>query len=232
MIRCILFDLDDTLYPQQSGVMDRIRERMLCYLRSRLNLSLDEADALRRHYFQTYGTTMRGLQINYQIDTEEYLAYVHNIPLQEYLGANARLDSVLASIPETKVVFTNSSREHATRVLDLLGVRHHFERIIDVRDVGYESKPQPTAYQLACDLLGVRPEECVLIDDNTRNLHPAKALGMTTVLIRDGSAAEPTYASAGPADGSADHIISCIEEIGKVMDDIHEQSLVSGSGCS
>ena len=232
MIRCILFDLDDTLYPQQSGVMDRIRERMLCYLRSRLNLSLDEADALRRHYFQTYGTTMRGLQINYQIDTEEYLAYVHDVPLHEHLGANARLDSVLASIPETKVVFTNSSREHAARVLDLLGVRHHFERIIDVRDVDYESKPQPTAYQLACDLLGVRPEECVLIDDNTRNLHPAKALGMTTVLIRDGSAAEPTYTSADPADGSADHIISCIEEIGKVMDDIHEQSLVSGSGCS
>jgi putative hydrolase of the HAD superfamily len=223
MIRCILFDLDDTIYPQQAGVMDRIRDRMLCYLRSRLNLSHDEADALRRNYFQTYGTTMRGLQINYQIDTEEYLAYVHNIPLHEYLTTNARLDSILASIPETKVIFTNSSREHATRVLDLLGVRRHFERIIDVRDVGYKSKPQPAAYQLACDLLGVLPEECVMVEDNTRNLGPAKALRMTTVLVLDSS--DPSSASA---DASVDHVISCIEDIGEVMDDIHEQSLIPG----
>jgi putative hydrolase of the HAD superfamily len=224
MICCILFDLDDTLYPRHAGVMDQIRDRMLHYLRSRLNLSPDEADALRRHYFQTYGTTMRGLQLNYQIDTEEYLDYVHNVPLHEYLTANARLDSVLASIPQTKVVFTNSSREHATRVLDLLGIRRHFDRIIDVRDVGYESKPQPAAYQLACDLLGVLPKECVMVDDNTRNLRPAKALGMTTVLVLDGI--DPSSESAGE---SADHVISCIEEIGKVMDDIHEQSPVPGS---
>ena len=225
MIRCILFDLDDTLYPCHAGVMDQIRDRMLVYLRSRLNLSSDEADALRRYYFQTFGTTMRGLQINYQIDTEEYLDYVHNIPLHEYLTANARLDAVLASIPETKVVFTNSSREHATRVLDRLGITRHFDRIIDVRDVGYESKPQPAAYLLACDLLGVLPEECVMVDDNNRNLRPAKALGMTTVLVLDGNAP-----SSENADGSADHVISCIEEIGKVMDDIHEQSPVPGSG--
>jgi len=225
MICCILFDLDDTLYPRHAGVMDQIRDRMLYYLRSRLGLSPDEADALRRHYFQTYGTTMRGLQINYQIDTEEYLDYVHNIPLQEYLTTNVRLDAVLASIPETKVVFTNSSREHATRVLDRLGIGRHFDRIIDVRDVGYESKPQPAAYQLACDLLGVLPEECVMVDDNTRNLLPAKALGMTTVLVLDGD-----HPSAESADGSADHIISCIEEIGKVMDYIHEQSPIPGSG--
>jgi putative hydrolase of the HAD superfamily len=130
---------------------------------------------------------------------------------------------VLASIPETKVVFTNSSREHATRVLDLLGIRHHFDRIIDVRDVSYESKPQPSAYQLACDLLRVRPEECVMVDDNTRNLQPAKALGMTTVLILDGSAPSPES-----PDASTDHVVSRIEEIGKVMDDIHEQSPFAG----
>ncbi|MBN1135786.1 MAG: pyrimidine 5'-nucleotidase [Anaerolineae bacterium] len=225
MINCILFDLDDTLYPRHAGVMDQIRDRMLAYLRGRLDISPDEADALRRHYFQTYGTTMRGLQINYQIDTEEYLDYVHNIPLHDYLTFNARLDAVLASIPQTKVVFTNSSREHATRVLALLGIRRHFERIIDIRDVGYESKPQATAYQLACDLLGVLPEECVMVDDNTRNLRPAKALGMTTVLVLDS-----INLSSENADGSADHVISCIEEIGKVMKDIHEQTPVSGSG--
>lgn len=208
MIRTILFDLDDTLYPPQAGVMDQIRTLMLRYIRSRLGLSLEEADALRRRYFQTYGTTMRGLQVEHQIDADEYLRWVHDIPLHEYLKPNPHLDAVLSSIPQEKVIFTNASREHAEHVLENLGIRHHFQRIVDVRDMAYQSKPQPAAYRLICELLDARPQECVLVEDNIRNLHPAKALGMVTVLVWDGS--------HGSADG-VDYVIHTIEEIGKVL---------------
>jgi len=74
-------------------------------------------------------------------------------------------------------------------VLDLLGIRHHFGRIVDVRDLEYESKPQPAAYERVCELLGVLPEECLMVEDNARNLMPARELGMITVLVQDGSGA-------------------------------------------
>lgn len=208
MIRTILFDLDETLYPREVGIMDRIRSLMLRYLCTRLNLSPEEADTLRRRYFQTYGTTMRGLQINHQIDPDEFLHYVHDIPLHEYIQANPRLNAALGSILQQKVVFTNASQEHAERVLDLLGVRHRFDQIVDVRDMGYESKPQPSAYRHICELLNVRPEECLIVEDNIRNLQPARALGMVTVLVRDGS---------DKPDDSVDYTIRRIEEIGDVL---------------
>ncbi len=208
MIRTILFDLDDTLYPRQSGVMEQIRTLIHRYIKTRFSLSSEEAEALRRHYFQTYGTTMRGLQINHQIDPDEFLHYVHDIPLQDYLRANPLLDGVLASISQEKVVFTNASREHAERVLDLLGIRQRFSQIVDVRDLAYRSKPQPDAYQRICKLLQVQPEECLIVEDNVRNLRPAKALGMTTVLVWDGS---------GSADHSVDYTIQRIEEIGELL---------------
>jgi putative hydrolase of the HAD superfamily len=211
MIRTILFDLDETLYPPRAGIMGQIRDQILEYICTRLRLPAEEADVLRRDYLHTYGTTMRGLQINHQIDPDEYLRYVHDIALQEYLQANRELDAVLAALPQQKVVFTNASREHAERVLGLLGVRRHFARIVDVRDMEYESKPQPAAYQRICDLLGVRPEECLIVEDNVRNLQPAKALGMTTVLVRDGH--------LGPGDG-VDFAINRIEEIGSVLEQI------------
>jgi len=211
MIRTILFDLDETLYPPRAGIMGQIRDQILEYICTQLRLPAEEADALRRDYLHTYGTTMRGLQINHQIDPDEYLRYVHDIALQEYLQANRELDAVLAALPQQKVVFTNASREHAERVLGLLGVRRHFARIVDVRDMEYESKPQPAAYQRICDLLGVRPEECLIVEDNVRNLQPAKALGMTTVLVRDGH--------LGPGDG-VDFAINRIEEIGSVLEQI------------
>jgi putative hydrolase of the HAD superfamily len=208
MIRTILFDLDETLYPRGAGIMEEIRKLMLRYLRTHFDLSMEEADELRRDYFQKYGTTLRGLQINQQIDPDGFLSFVHDIPLHQHLQPNPRLDAILTSLPQDKVIFTNASREHAERVLGVLGISHHFDRIVDVRDMDYESKPQPGAYERVCALLKVRPEECVLVEDNAHNLPPAKAIGMTTVLVHDGNV---------PVDGSADYVIAQVEEIDSVI---------------
>jgi len=208
MIRTILFDLDDTLYPRQAGIMGQIRALILRYIQTRLDLSITEADDLRSHYLEIYGTTMRGLQVNYHIDPDEYLRYVHDIPLNEYLRPNPRLDGVLASLPQEKIIFTNASREHAEAVLAVLGIRRHFAQIVDVRDMDYESKPQPTAYRRICELLNVQPNECLLVEDNVRNLQPAKLLGMTTVLVGDVS---------HRLDQCVDYAIPCIEDMGQVL---------------
>ena len=62
----------------------------------------------------------------------------------------------------------------------------------------YESKPQPDAYRRICQMLDVRPAECLLIEDNIRNLEPAKALGMTTVLVHDGPPADASVTMSSP----------------------------------
>jgi putative hydrolase of the HAD superfamily len=209
MIRAILFDLDETLYPKDTGIMDQIRLLILDYIRTRLNLTTEEADALRRRYFAAYGTTMRGLQINDHIDPDDYLRYVHNIPLERYLKPNRDLDAVLASLSQQKVVFTNASREHAENVCTVLGIRSHIDRIVDVRDMDYESKPQPGAYHRICDLLGVRAEECLLVEDNVRNLCPGKELGMVTVLV-----------DSSQAHACVDFAVPRVEEIGQIVQEL------------
>ncbi|MCL7455196.1 MAG: pyrimidine 5'-nucleotidase [Anaerolineae bacterium] len=216
MIRAILFDLDDTLYPRQAGIMEQIRILMLRYLRTRLDLSPEEADTLRRRYFQEFGTTMRGLQLNHHIDVDEFLDFVHDIPLRNHIQLNPELDAALASLSQQKVVFTNASREHAERVLDALGVAHHFDRIVDVRDVGFESKPQMAAYRRICELIEVPPEECLLVEDNVRNLRPGKSLGMTTVLV--GEDHEGT-------DPDVDYVLDRVEGIGQVIREIEQAAL-------
>jgi putative hydrolase of the HAD superfamily len=151
---------------------------------------------------------MRGLQINHQIDAEEFLHFVHDIPLAQFLVPNPGLDQILRSLPHDKVIFTNASREHAQKVLDQLGIRGRFQRIVDIRDLDYESKPQPSAYRRVCELLQVQPDECLLVEDSVHNLRPAKALGMLTVLVRDGHAA---------SEEGVDAVIDRIEEIGEAV---------------
>jgi putative hydrolase of the HAD superfamily len=81
----LFFDLDDTLYSPKNGLWLAIRERMGEYMAERLGLPRDEIPAIRHLYYTTYGTTLRGLQRHYQVDSDDYLAYVHDLPLERYL---------------------------------------------------------------------------------------------------------------------------------------------------
>jgi putative hydrolase of the HAD superfamily len=49
--------------------------------------------------------------------------------------------------------------------------------------MNYQNKPRPEAYRCVLDILGAKPEECLLVEDSVRNLKPAKELGIVTVLV-------------------------------------------------
>jgi putative hydrolase of the HAD superfamily len=181
----ILFDLDNTLYPAASGVGSAMEERMNAFVQRVVGCDVAAARALRRAYYQQHGTTLRGLQNDYRFDVEDYLRFVHDLDLEALLAADADLDALLDRTRATKAIFTNAPQEHARRVLRVLGIERHFDRIFDIRFSEFLPKPHPAAYQRALDTLGVRAERTVLIEDSPQNLGPAHVLGMTTVLIRD-----------------------------------------------
>ncbi len=180
----LFFDLDDTLYPSSSGLWDAIRDRINLYMLERLGIPEGIGPSLRRHYYETYGTTLRGLQIHYHIDTDDFLAYVHDLPLNAFLRSDPVLRSVLLSLPQPKWIFTNADVPHANRVLAELGLGDCFQGIIDIRATGFACKPEREAYLRALLLAGESdPLHCAFFDDASRNLAPARELGFFTVLV-------------------------------------------------
>ncbi|MBN1994791.1 MAG: pyrimidine 5'-nucleotidase [Anaerolineae bacterium] len=182
----ILFDLDDTLYPKEAGLMKAISERILYFMTQRVGIPADDATSKKLDYYQKYGTALRGLMEEYHINPQEYLDFVHEVNPKDFLGISPPLDRMLQEIPLRKVIFTNADVEHCERVLNTLRVRPHFNLIIDIKVLGYENKPRPMAYRKALDLLEVPGENCIMVDDTPRNLMPAKDLRMTTILINGG----------------------------------------------
>lgn len=184
MIRHLLIDLDDTLYPANNGVWPAISERISAYMETRLELPADEVDSARARYARAFGTTLAGLMADYQIDPDEYLEYVHDIPLDRFVQPDPALRRALARLPQEKSVFTNASRGHAARTLQLLGVQDLFQRIISIEALDLINKPELGAYTRVLDLLErPDPAACAFADDRVRNLQPAARLGMTTVLV-------------------------------------------------
>ena len=59
-----------------------------------------------------------------------------------------------------------------------------FDVVLESRALGVR-KPDPHFYELACEAVGVRPDESVFLDDLGVNLKPARALGMHTIKVTD-----------------------------------------------
>jgi putative hydrolase of the HAD superfamily len=153
-------------------------------MHERLGMSWEVIPTLRRHYFETYGTTLRGLQLHHQVDADDYLAYVHDLPIHEYLQPDAELRQMLLTLPLRRFIFTNADRDHAKRVIQTLNLADCFEGIIDVRAIHFYCKPEPQAYQLALQIAQVdAPQQCLYLDDSLLNLTAARKLGFYTVLV-------------------------------------------------
>lgn len=180
----VFFDLDGTIYPESCGLWEAIRDRMNLYMVEKLNLPKDEVPEMRRTYFETYGTTLRGLQIHYGIDPNEYLAYVHDLPLADYLKPDPYLRQMVMELPLKKWIFTNADDAHARRVLNILGLPDCFDGIIDIRAVDFVCKPDMEAFQRLMRLVGEREAgTCVYLDDSARNLDTAREMGFYTILV-------------------------------------------------
>jgi putative hydrolase of the HAD superfamily len=180
----LFFDLDDTLYPSQSGLWDIIKERINLYMHECLQLSWDEIPSRRSGYYREFGTTMRGLMNDFDIDPEDYLQFVHDIPLADYLSPDPELNSLMKCYPQQKIIFTNADSNHARRVMDALQVSECFDRIIDIHTMSPYCKPLPEAYHIALREVGEKdPGACVLLDDSPSNLASAKDLGFFTVRV-------------------------------------------------
>ena len=222
-LKFIIFDLDDTLYSRDVGLMQEVGRRIQMWLYDHLGLTWEEAAVRRGEYFRRYGTTLGGLVAEHDVDVHDYLAFVHDVPVEEYLDPDPALAAMLDGIPLRKAIYTNGTAEHARRVLRALGVADHFEQVIGIEEVGLRNKPYRDAFERMLALLGVQGPECVMVEDSARNLRPAKALGLTTVLVdADGSLARMDCSAelAEIPGGGVDFVVAHVLEVGQVVTDL------------
>ncbi|MFP5330286.1 MAG: pyrimidine 5'-nucleotidase [Alphaproteobacteria bacterium] len=185
-IRDWIFDLDNCLYPASTGLFSLIDERMGRYIQRLLDCDPQEARRVQKAHFHEHGTTLAGLMKEHGVDPHDFLGHVHAIPL-DCVCRDERLESALGRLPGRKFVFTNGDATYARRVLEAIGVHERFDDLHDIHASGYRPKPDPHGYELLCERFGIDPTGALLADDMAANLRPAKALGMTTIWVDNGS---------------------------------------------
>jgi putative hydrolase of the HAD superfamily len=198
VLRFALLDLDNTIYPPTSGLWEAIGERINLFMVDRLGIDPEVVKSRREEYLRSFGTTLMGLRVHHEVQAEEFLEFVHDVPLDRFLRPDPALDAMLGRLPVEKVILTNADAPHARRVLSHLGVERHFETIIDIHALEFVNKPDPRAYKRALALIGARPEECLFVDDTPLNLAAARDLGIHSILLTTpGSTPDGNYPTIG-----------------------------------
>ena len=181
-----IFDLDNSLYPASTDLFGLIDVKMGEYIQRLLACDPEEARRVQKQHFHRHGTTLAGLMREHGVDPTDFLDFVHDIDLAR-LSADPVLVGALDRLPGRKFVFTNGDEAYARRVLDRLSLANAFDGMHDIHAMNYVPKPDPAAYRAMCECHGIDPKRALFVEDMARNLAPAKALGMITVWINNGS---------------------------------------------
>ena len=179
-----VFDLDNTLYPPRARLFDQIEVRMTRFVMEALSVDRPEADRLRRHYWQLYGTTLAGLMREHQVDPGPYLTDVHDISL-DHLEEDHTLAGHIRDLPGRRIVYTNGTAPYAERVLEARGLGGLFDAVYGVEHAEFRPKPERAAFETVFDRDGITPDKAAMFEDDPRNLAAPHEMGMRTVHVAE-----------------------------------------------
>ena len=186
MIKIILFDVDNTLYPKTSNLFNEVDKRINEYLEKFLKIPRPVQNLIRKNYFNKYGTTLNGLMLHYNVDPIEYLEYVHNIPVENFIKPNPELKTYLQNYNNIKkIIFSNAYNPYIFKILNCLSIENCFEEFYDIVKFNFVPKPLKEPYINILNKFNVKPEEVLMVDDSEKNLETAAMLGMNTVLLNN-----------------------------------------------
>lgn len=143
-------------------------------LMERSEITTDQFDDLFGREAEALGHHVRGADV---------LSLIHGDVRPEMVGMLDRVKEagfLVACLTNNIVDSTNTGGD--ARSVQIADIMSRFDVIVESSKVGVR-KPETRFYEIACDLLGVEPEECVFLDDLGINLKPAAAMGMTTIKV-------------------------------------------------
>lgn len=179
----LLIDLDRTLYPPEAGLQEAGDVLLTQWVAEKLGIPVEEANALRRRLWDQYGTSARGLEVEYGIpQAEVYANSIERLAPADFVRPRPEVRRMLQALGAPSYVCSNTTARYCEGVLTALGLAECFAGIISIEKMNWVAKPHATAYQTALEFAGVQPQEVIFVDDALCNVVGARQVGWLAIL--------------------------------------------------
>lgn len=215
-IKAIFFDVADTLYTNEELEKEYPR-RLVNLLAETRNIEKDEAKQLIKATTEKLKATEKHVT---KVRTMKELGFtrgqVHEaickVDPSQYLTKDPELDDIIARLAKKYKlgIISNNKRSHMLEIFAALGLSEQQILLMVTEDNVQEVKPHPEPFQKAVELSGYFANECLYVGDSpTKDIQPAKGVGMMTVL---------TKANPEPLDMKfADATIKSVKELEAIL---------------
>ncbi|MBQ2803212.1 MAG: HAD family phosphatase [Lachnospiraceae bacterium] len=205
-IKAVLFDLDGTLIDTEKYYRifwPKALETCGYHMTDEQALtmrSLGKPHALRQ-FQKWYGKDFDYIQVR---ETRKRLMeeYLDKVGIECKMGAVEALQ-YLRQQRITTAVATATDWERACKYLDMVGLHSYFDKVISAHMVK-EGKPSPDIYLYACEQLGVKPEECMAVEDSPNGVLSAARAGLKVVMVPDQTPMEESL---------QEYVVECAESL-------------------
>jgi len=182
--RVWFFDLDNTLHDARASIFPSMNAQINAYLMRRFGLDEADAGAMRRGFWEKYGTTMEGLARHHGTSPAEFLRATHQFPeLADMVVRENAVRHALARLPGRKIIYSNAPRRYVDEVVRTLGVARYFDAVYSIESTRYLGKPSVAGFRMLLRKHHLDAARCALVDDMLENLRTAKRLGLATVWV-------------------------------------------------
>ncbi len=179
-----IFDLDNTLHDARARIFPAMHDQINAFLRRRFAVDEAGANAMREHFWRTYGTTLDGLMRHHGVHPREFLAETHVFPeLADMVVHENAVRHALRVLGGTRLVFSNAPRHYVRQVLRATGLARYFDAVYSIEDARYRGKPALHGFHHLLRQHDLDPHRCAMVDDMLENLRAAHCLGMSTVWV-------------------------------------------------
>lgn len=212
-IKAIFFDVGDTLYTNED--LEKEYPRQLYKLIAETKgIAKDQAKTLLKETTEKLKATEKHVtKVRAMKELGFTRAQAHEafckVDPSKFLAKDPELDTVIAQLA-TKYklgIISNFKKSHMFEIFDALGLSEQQLTLMVTEDIVQEIKPALEPFQKAVELAGVQANECLYVGDSpSKDMRPAKEVGMMTILVR----VNPTQEDMGNADASIENVKNLI----------------------
>jgi HAD superfamily hydrolase (TIGR01549 family) len=212
VIKAIFFDVGDTLYSNEA--LEKEYPRQLYNLLAKTeHIEKDKAKMLLKETTEKLKHTERHVtKVRAMKELGFTRAQVHEafckVDPYAFLSPDSELNKAIKALSNKYKlgVISNFKRSHLLQILDALGLEAKHFSLMVTEDIVEEIKPAPEPFEKAVELSGFFATECLYVGDSpTKDMRPAKEVGMMTILVKS----HPDEEQMKHADGS----ITTVEEL-------------------
>ncbi len=181
----IIFDCDGVLIDSEV-----LSARTLIEEAASLGVTLD-MDYVRDHFLgRSFPTVAKAIRDGFNVTLPADFETRYRARLLERFEADLRptagILNLLARLTVPTCVATSSSPPRVARSLAIVGLDTQFARVFTASLVE-RGKPAPDLFLYAANAMGVRPSDCLVVEDSRPGIVAARAAGMEVCLFTGGS---------------------------------------------